>query len=1015
MPDRSPQERLTVMISSTARDLPAHREKVMHACLRAGVFPRMMEHLPASDDDAIAASLRMVDEADIYLGLVARRYGYVPQEHSRSITEMEYDRAVERGIPRLVFLMHDEHPLTIKDVETGEVAQKVEAFRARLATERVASFFKSPDELLGQALHAIEEERRRLEAERAGEQAPPPSLHYVAAIPAPPEPYIAHPYTLLQTRGLVGRRAELEGLTDWIVRPEKLNHARFLAVVAIGGLGKSALTWHWFHQIAPQEMRPLAGRIWWSFYESDATYENFVTRTLAYVSRRSLDVVSKLLFPERETELLAWLNWGPFLVVLDGLERILVAYARADASRLLDDDLDEATANRVAGGYGLPASAGQSFIGAHPLRKTADPRAGRFLQKLVQVRASRVLASTRLYPAELQTATGAPRPGCAAVFLPGLSDQDALELWRAQGALGSREEMLPYFERFEKHPLLLQALAGEVARFRETPGDFDAWRKANPAFDPFALPLVQVKSHVLEVAIRGLTPAERRTLHVLAGFRMPTDLETLRALLVRAPEEEADPASKPFASLAELDAALTGLEDRGLLGWDRRANRYDLHPIVRGVVWSGLGEHDRAGVRGALRDHFSAISAVGWQDVESLDDLAPAIELYHTLIDLGRLDEAFTIYRDQLVHALLYRLRASHQQAVLLERLFPEGLLGLPKLSDETSQRWTLHATALAYGFSGRPQASLPFFQSSIELAERHTDDQNLAISLHSFSDNLRLIGKLQNSEVRARRALGRSAGDKFNIGVSLQIVGSTVGTCGREEEASRALHYSLAIFKNGYKQAEGVVRAAFAQLALQAQSPTEARPLADKAWQLAAAERHEYDFIRAARLQGTGALRLSDFSAADERLHHALTRARGCQLVEEELPTLVALAELEIRRGEPARARELLDEIWEPAELGPYPLFHADALNFLTRIERDVGNRDAAVAAAIRAYELSWCDGPPFAYHWGLEAARKHLRELGAPEPDLPPFDPSKYEPMPEVEIDPPDDPIEDKEDEEG
>jgi len=36
--------------------------------------------------------------------------------------------------------------------------------------------------------------------------------------------------------------------------------------------------------------------------------------------------------------------------------------------------------------------------------------------------------------------------------------------------------------------------------------------------------------------------------------------------------------------------------------------------------------------------------------------------------------------------------------------------------------------------------------------------------------------------------------------------------------------------------------------------------------------------------------------------------------------------------------------------------------------------------------------------------AARKHLEELGAPVPDLPPFDASKYEPMPEVEIDPED-----------
>src|ERR1035438_2620285 len=46
------------------------------------------------------------------------------------------------------------------------------------------------------------------------------------------------------------------------------------------------------------------------------------------------------------------------------------------------------------------------------------------------------------------------------------------------------------------------------------------------------------------------------------------------------------------------------------------------------------------------------------------------------------------------------------------------------------------------------------------------------------------------------------------------------------------------------------------------------------------------------------------------------------------------------------------------------------------------------------------WCDGPPFAYHFGLEKAKAHLAALGAPEPALPPFDESKYEPMPEIEI---------------
>src|SRR6266487_4848031 len=146
---------INVMISSTARDLPDHREEVLDACLRQGMFPVMMEHLPASDADAIEKSLRMVDEAEIYLGIFAHRYGYIPKGLDISITEMEYNRAVERGIPRLIFLMDKDHPVKPTDVETGDGAVKIEALKERLKKERVVNFFKSPAELRAEVIDSL--------------------------------------------------------------------------------------------------------------------------------------------------------------------------------------------------------------------------------------------------------------------------------------------------------------------------------------------------------------------------------------------------------------------------------------------------------------------------------------------------------------------------------------------------------------------------------------------------------------------------------------------------------------------------------------------------------------------------------------------------------------------------------------------------------------------------------------------------------------------------------------------
>jgi hypothetical protein len=46
---------------------------------------------------------------------------------------------------------------------------------------------------------------------------------------------------------------------------------------------------------------------------------------------------------------------------------IFLSYARMDAAKMLDEDLDEKTANRVGQAIGLPPSADDSFIGKHQL------------------------------------------------------------------------------------------------------------------------------------------------------------------------------------------------------------------------------------------------------------------------------------------------------------------------------------------------------------------------------------------------------------------------------------------------------------------------------------------------------------------------------------------------------------------------------------------------------------------------------------------------------------------------
>ena len=127
----------------------------MDACLRLDLFPKMMEQLPSSDVGAIRDSVKLVDNSDVYLGVFAHRYGHIPDGYDISVTEMEYNRAVERKIPRFIFMMADEHQILFADVEADQL-EKLGEFKKRLMKENTVSFFASPADLRAHVIYSFE-------------------------------------------------------------------------------------------------------------------------------------------------------------------------------------------------------------------------------------------------------------------------------------------------------------------------------------------------------------------------------------------------------------------------------------------------------------------------------------------------------------------------------------------------------------------------------------------------------------------------------------------------------------------------------------------------------------------------------------------------------------------------------------------------------------------------------------------------------------------------------------------
>jgi tetratricopeptide (TPR) repeat protein len=143
-----------IYISSTYGDLKEHREKAYRVLRQLGHDAVAMEDYVATDRRPLAKCLADVAACDLYVGIFAHSYGYVPKQDNpdeRSITELEYRHAAAHGIPCLIFLLSPDIPWLPgwMDAFTGEGdhGARIRSLREELGRERLVSFFSTADEL----------------------------------------------------------------------------------------------------------------------------------------------------------------------------------------------------------------------------------------------------------------------------------------------------------------------------------------------------------------------------------------------------------------------------------------------------------------------------------------------------------------------------------------------------------------------------------------------------------------------------------------------------------------------------------------------------------------------------------------------------------------------------------------------------------------------------------------------------------------------------------------------------
>jgi WD40 repeat protein len=166
---------VSVYISSTYADLRGYRLAVIGALRRMNHRVVCMEDYGAADNRPLDKCLSDVASCDIYVGIIAWRYGYVPNQDNpagRSITELEYRHALDRKLPCLIFMLDADQPWPPSLMDSGRDRERLDALRADLGKRHLVGFFSSEDDLATHAATAIHNCIAQLEV-RPSPEAPP--------------------------------------------------------------------------------------------------------------------------------------------------------------------------------------------------------------------------------------------------------------------------------------------------------------------------------------------------------------------------------------------------------------------------------------------------------------------------------------------------------------------------------------------------------------------------------------------------------------------------------------------------------------------------------------------------------------------------------------------------------------------------------------------------------------------------------------------------------------------------
>jgi len=239
-----------VYVSSTIADLRPERQAVLD-WLRAARHQAIDSYVPGSDT-VRESCLDDVGACDLYVLILGHRYGSVPADDNPgglSITQLEFQRAGECGIPRIALLRTSIPDVSLSDVADPMKAELVFAFRAEVAREVRPAEFGDLRGLVQGLSTGVQAELEKIQAELAKQPAAGASAGPVLRL-APRPPFLAGREDLL---------AELDARLTGGDGQEP----RVVALHGLAGAGKTSVALAYAHN------HPAEGGITWQFAAED--------------------------------------------------------------------------------------------------------------------------------------------------------------------------------------------------------------------------------------------------------------------------------------------------------------------------------------------------------------------------------------------------------------------------------------------------------------------------------------------------------------------------------------------------------------------------------------------------------------------------------------------------------------------------------------------------------------------------------------------------------------------------